>query len=273
MWRYFPNREPNREILSRVSKDEALVRAARQEVMRTLQEIRSVVPVRAYSKIFQKATEPSSQDRGQEVLNRLQPQLEEREFDILVRRLGVYGKAESLGEIGARHGITRQRVFSILEAIEKRVGDALWGEVQRCFGRLSGRPMSDVTRRRKIRGALANAKRDAEFLYMRVHERAGVPIPEHRKLTAHLMDVESSRLALYEDYSVKQVGDLYRMCNRCKKALPIEAFYMIGESKQKPTARCRECSKEICLDWQRRQKLARSGDSAGNRSEGQGVPS
>lgn len=59
------------------------------------------------------------------LLQLLKERLEEREVDVLVRRAGVFGRPQTLAEIGAAYGLTRERVRQIERSARAKAQAAL----------------------------------------------------------------------------------------------------------------------------------------------------
>ncbi|WP_177169245.1 sigma-70 family RNA polymerase sigma factor [Thermoleophilum album] len=64
------------------------------------------------------------------LLRSLKERLDEREVDVLVRRAGVFGRPQTLAEIGAAYGVTRERVRQI-ERSARAKAQALLAEIDR----------------------------------------------------------------------------------------------------------------------------------------------
>ncbi len=197
------------------------------------------------------------------MLESLRGELSERDYRIVRLRSGIDGAPLTLAEIAIDTGLTRQRIQAILARIERDADN--WHELVEAFPPLSGRIPTATQLRRKVvalRRACKTAKAKTVLQYSVLHAAVGLPIPEHRTLTAGLMDEQQTILALYEDYGISRFGERWKICGVCSAIRKPSEFY--PKPNGTPGYQCKDCNRKRCKTYQRERRLAEKGDSFGN---------
>lgn len=181
------------------------------------------------------------------VLSTLRHGLSERDYDILVLRAGVAGDPLTLREIGDKYSLTRERVRAILARVQRTTPD--WPILEQAYPTLAGRIPSVIDGRESIRRYCYYANAKTPVQYAVAHRIAGVPIPENRKLTAHLMDDNESLAAFYDDYGVIAFGVRWKRCGVCGVWHRWAEYYL--KPNGRPGYQCKTCNRDRCRDYQR----------------------
>ncbi|NWF83206.1 MAG: hypothetical protein HXY18_05185 [Bryobacteraceae bacterium] len=163
--------------------------------------------------------------------------LDEREVFIFSARAGFESDGVPMTHAAIErfgYAITRQRVFSIIKAILRRMSDgdtAALKSIAPAILECPGRRLSPVDRdRRAQRSAIGKMRRHARTLtgplnYGAVLKLYGVAIPERRSKTAFLLDPEASMIALHEDFRMRAACG-WRICVKCKQPRRDTEYYV-----------------------------------------------
>jgi hypothetical protein len=229
--------EPHAEVLQRLQGDKALGRTRDQTIMI------SEDPVLYFNTVADNA------------------QLDARERFILDKHFGISGERITFREMGERMGeigwpvVKRQRVHALMLEAKERLGPEIWDALEKSFPEpvSESRIAREAARRRtKMLGYLRKTDEHDNLQYEVVHQKLGLPIPDHRIGHTHVMDEVQSCWAYMEDYGARNMGK-YRYCTMCKSvkpaAGPLAEFYTMQNGQKYQI--CSTCNTTRCVRFSR----------------------